>query len=62
MNEILVRKYIKQVVGYGIPKLMAQNIVEVAMEVVKNGNYDKAINYCIDLQYGLGFSKRVASK
>lgn len=60
MNEIMARKHLKKVVGYGIPKLMAREIVEVAMSVSKNGDIDTAINYAIDLTYGLGFSKKFA--
>jgi hypothetical protein len=59
MNELLARRYVKKVMGYGIPKIMAKEIVEVAMSVSKR-DIDKGINYAIDLTYGMGFSKRFA--
>ncbi|MGV4321270.1 hypothetical protein [Bacillus mojavensis] len=58
MNEVLARKHMKQVMKYGIPKDMAKEIVETAMSVCSSGKLDKAINYAIDLTYGLGFSKK----
>jgi ribosomal protein S24E len=59
MNELLARRYVKKVMGYGIPKIMAKEIVEVAMSVSKR-DIDKSINYAIDLTYGMGFSKKFA--
>lgn len=58
MNEILTRKYIKQVQGYGIPKTMAKEIVHTAMETSKGNNVEMFINYAITLTYGLGFSQK----
>lgn len=62
MNEILARKYIKQVTRYGIPKLMAKEIVETALYTSRGTNVEMYINYAIDLVYGLGFTKKVALK
>lgn len=62
MNELMVRRYMKQVMGYGIPKMMAQEIVHTAMEVSKGNDLDRAINYAIDLTYGLGFTNKFATK
>ncbi len=59
MNEILVRKYMKKVMSYGIPKTMAKEIVTTATEVSNGSNIEKAIAYAIDLTYGLGFTQRV---
>ena len=61
-NEVMVRKYTKKVLGYGIPKLMAQEIVELAMETSRGKEIEKYINYAIDLVYGMGFSKKFATK
>jgi hypothetical protein len=58
MNEILTRKYIKEVMKYGIAKEMAKEIVEYAMEVSKGDNLEMAINYAVDLTYGLGFTQK----
>ena len=58
MNEILAHRYIKKVTNYGIPKMMAKEIVEMAMETSKGNDVERAINYAIDLVYGLGFSQK----
>jgi hypothetical protein len=60
MNEIMARRYVKKVIGYGVPKMMAKEIVETAMESSKGENVEMYINYAIDLVYGMGFSKRFA--
>lgn len=60
MNEVMVHKYVKQVIGYGIPKLMAKDIVVTAMEAGKGKNIEMYINYALDLTYGMGFTKRFA--
>jgi hypothetical protein len=57
MNEILMRRYVKKVMSYGVPKLMAQEIVEGAMSVSKGDNLDMAINYAMTLTYGLKYAK-----
>lgn len=62
MNEILNRKYLKQVMSYGVPKHIAKEIVEVAIEVSKGNNIEKYINYAIDLNYNLGLSQRANAK
>lgn len=57
MNEILYRRELKRVMGYGIPKHSAQDIVEGVLEVVKKPeNVEKFMNYAIDLKYGLDIS------
>lgn len=58
MNEVLIRKYIKKVMKYGIPKEMAKEIVSTAYETGKEKNIELYINYAIDLTYGLGFSNK----
>jgi hypothetical protein len=52
MNEIMARRLVNKVMGYGIPKLMAKEIVEVAMSV-SNRDVEKYIDYAITLTYGL---------
>jgi hypothetical protein len=60
MNEIAFRKHLKRVLGYGIPKLMAEEIVSVAIATSSENGVERAINYAIDLTYGLGFTKKFA--
>lgn len=60
MNEILIRKHIKQVQRYGISKNMAQEIVETAFEAGKGKDIEMYIHYAVDLTYGMGFTKRFA--
>lgn len=57
INEILYRRELKRVMGHGVPKYIAQEIVQSVMEVVKNTeNIQKYIDYAIDLKFGLGLS------
>lgn len=56
MNEIMFRKYVKQVIGCGVPKLMALDIVKTAMEASKGKNVEMYINYAVNLTYGFNFS------
>ncbi|GIN25532.1 hypothetical protein NSQ93_22515 [Bacillus sp. FSL W8-0445] len=58
MNEILVRKHVKKIMKYGIPREMAKEIVLTAYESGREENIELYINYAIDLTYGLGFSKK----
>lgn len=58
MNEILIRKYIKKVMKYGVPKLMAQEIVETAYVAGKGSKMDLYIDYAVELTYGFGFIKK----
>ena len=60
MNEILTRRYVKQVMSYGVHKQMAKEIVEMAIESSKGNDVEMAINYAVDLVYGLGFTQRNA--
>jgi hypothetical protein len=60
MNEIAFRRHLKRVLSYGVPKLMAEEIVSVALNTNKSGDPTRAINYAIDLVYGLGFTKKFA--
>lgn len=53
MNEILIRKHIKQVMRNGIPSLMAKQIVETAYDTGKGKNMEFYIDYAISLTYGL---------
>lgn len=60
MNEILVRKHVKQVMAYGINKRMAQDIVETAMETGKGKNIEMLVKYAITLTYGITISEKVS--
>lgn len=55
MNEILFRRYSKEVVKQGIPRVMAEEIVKLAIETGKGSKIDTYINYAIELTYGLKF-------
>jgi len=54
MSEIMERKYIKKISSFGIPKLKAKEIVQLANETGKGKNIENYIVYAIELQYGLG--------
>lgn len=58
MNELLLRRHMNDVMRYGIPKYMAQEIVETANGASKGKNIEKYISYAIDLQYGLKRSQK----
>lgn len=60
MNELQARRWLNKVQGYGIPKHMAKEIVETALQASKGQRVDTYINYAIDLVYGMGFSKKFA--
>ena len=59
MNELLIRKHVKNIVKHGVDKYIAKEIVEVALDTSKGGNVETYINYALDLVYGLGFSNRI---
>lgn len=58
MNELLIKRYEKQVAKYGVGREMARDIVLTAYETGKGKNIEMYINYAIDLVYGLGFTQR----
>lgn len=60
MNEVLAHRLVKKVQGYGIPKLIAKDIVATALEASNGKNIEMYINYAVDLVYGLGFTKKFA--
>lgn len=62
MNEVMIRKFVKQTVSCGVPKYMAKEIVETAYEIEQGKNIEMYINYAIDLTYGLGFSQNNAKR
>lgn len=62
MNEVMNRRHVKKVMSYGIPKLMATEIVDTAMDASKDNNVEVYINYAIDLVYGMGFTKKFAKQ
>jgi hypothetical protein len=53
MNELLAHRMIKKVQGYGIPKLMAKDIVATALQASRGKDVEKYIDYAITLTYGL---------
>jgi hypothetical protein len=53
MNELLARRLIKKVQGYGIPTLMAKDIVQTALQTSKGRNVEMYVDYAITLTYGL---------
>lgn len=53
VNEILARRYIKQVMKYGVPKHLANDIVATAMETGKGKDVEMYIDYAIRLIYGI---------
>ena len=58
MNELLIRRYMKGVIKYGIPKHNAKEIVETALEAGKGKHIEKYIQYAITLIYGLNFLEK----
>lgn len=54
MNELQARRYVKKVMSRGIPRVMAQNIVETALQASKSEKgIEIYIDYAITLTYGL---------
>lgn len=53
MNEILARKHLKKVLNYGIPKHIAKDIIDCAMETSSGKGIELYISYAINLIYGL---------
>lgn len=53
MNELQTYRYVKKVMSRGIPKMMAKEIVETAIETSKGKNIELYIDYAITLTYGL---------
>jgi hypothetical protein len=64
MNEILVRKHMKQVMKYGISKHMAKEITETAFLTVKGNSesLEAYISYAINLVYGMNRNTTVNCK
>lgn len=53
MNELQARRLLNKVMGYGINKQMAKDIVETALQASKGHNVELYIDYAITLTYGL---------
>jgi hypothetical protein len=53
MNELMALRLTKKVQGYGVPKMMAKEIVETALQASKGKNVEMYIDYAITLTYGL---------
>lgn len=62
MNELLVRKYVKEVVKKGVPLLMAKEIVQTAIETGKGQDIQTYIDYALNLVYGMNFVAERKSK
>lgn len=62
MNEVMMRSYVKKVMTYGVPKLMAIEIAENAISASKGKDVEKYIEYAIKLVYGFGLEKRHLQK
>jgi protein required for attachment to host cells len=61
MNEVAMRKHMKNVIKKGISKHIAKDIVHTALTISDGSNPEMAIAYAIDLVYGLGQSQRVTN-
>ncbi|MER2008829.1 MAG: hypothetical protein ABS939_15365 [Psychrobacillus sp.] len=59
MNELMARRFIKKVQGYGISKQMAKEIVETALEASKGKNVEMYIDYAITLTYGFNIKTNI---
>lgn len=53
MDELLYRRYLKQVEKFGIPHRQAEEIVDVALSAGKGLDVEMYIDYAITLKYGL---------
>lgn len=56
--ELVTRRYMKEVMRYGIPKHKAKEIVEAALEAGKGRHIEKYIQYAVTLIYGLNFFEK----
>jgi hypothetical protein len=57
-NELLYRRYLKQVVKCGVPRPQAEEIVDTAFSAGKGQSVEMYINYAITLKYGLKLPKQ----
>lgn len=62
MNEVMVRKYVKETTRKGIPLLMAKEIVETAVETSKGKDIQIYIDYALRLVYGMNFTTERQTK
>lgn len=58
MNEILIKKYEKEVKKQGVPSLMAKEIVETAVQASKGYDVQTYIDYALNLTYGMDFVRK----
>jgi len=56
--ELVIRRYMKEIMRYGIPKHKAKEIVETAFEAGKGKQVEKYIQYAVTLIYGLNFFEK----
>ncbi|AKQ08338.1 hypothetical protein PQE66_gp023 [Bacillus phage PBC2] len=62
MNELLVRRHVKDVMRHGVPKLLAEEIVNLAIETGKGNNVSSYINYAMNLIYGFAQNTKTNTK
>ena len=60
IDELSKRRYLKSVMNYGIPRQMAIEIVDSAIDASNGGNIDFYIKYAISITYGLRLNNGVA--
>lgn len=56
MNQINAKRYEKKLLSKGVPKYLAREMVEVAMDISYDDNLDMAIDYALTLTYGLNMN------
>ena len=57
-NEILYRRYLKQVIKCGVPRPQAEEIVDTAFSAGKGESVEMYINYALTLKYGFKCPKQ----
>lgn len=65
MNEVLLRSEIKRVLSFGIPPMIAKQIVinAINLSVGKSHCYMRfTIDYSIDIIFGIGLTKKYTIK
>lgn len=61
MNELSTRRELKRIMNYGIPKHVAEEIIDVATclgQQKNNACTEFIINYAIDIIYGLRLTQK----
>lgn len=61
MSELSARRELKRIMNYGIPKHVAEDIIDVVAYLVQQKNNvctEFIINYAIDIVYGLRLTQK----